>query len=77
MSSLVRVHFIDKSCKTFGIEPNATCAQLRDIVVSRIGLKEDSCFALFEKKGDLGNFPVLSLLCHGVILNSFTLRTLS
>jgi len=49
---LVRVHFIDKSCKTFSIDQNTTAAALRDLVVARIELKEDACFALFEKKDD-------------------------
>mmetsp|Transcript_37267 Transcript_37267/g.64037 ORF Transcript_37267/g.64037 Transcript_37267/m.64037 type:complete len:329 (-) Transcript_37267:183-1169(-) len=49
---VVRVHFIDKSCKAFSIDQNTTAAALRDLVVDRIGLKEDACFALFEKKDD-------------------------
>jgi len=52
MDTLVRVHFIDKSCKTIGISPDTTSDQLKETVSSRIGLKEDVCFALFEKKGD-------------------------
>ena len=51
---VVRVHFIDKSCKAFSIDQNTTAAALRDLVVDRIGLKEDACFALFEKKDDWG-----------------------
>jgi len=49
---VVRVHFIDKSCKAFSVDQNTTAAALRDLVVDRIGLKEDACFALFEKKDD-------------------------
>jgi len=49
--SLVQVQFIDKSAKTFSLEKSGTAAQLRDMVVSRINLKEDGCFALFEQKG--------------------------
>jgi len=52
MKRVVRVHFMDESFKAFGIDSNATAEQLRQIVVERIGLKEDSCFALFEKKDD-------------------------
>jgi len=49
---LVRVHFVDESCKTFSIDQNTTAAALRELVVDRIQLKEDACFALFEKKDD-------------------------
>mmetsp|Transcript_90118 Transcript_90118/g.135077 ORF Transcript_90118/g.135077 Transcript_90118/m.135077 type:complete len:328 (+) Transcript_90118:48-1031(+) len=49
---VVRVHFIDKSCKAFSIDQSTTSAALRDLVVDRISLKEDACFALFEKKDD-------------------------
>jgi len=49
---VVRVHFIDKSCKAFGIDQSTTAAALRDLVVDRIELKEDACFALFEKKDE-------------------------
>jgi len=49
---VVRVHFIDKSCKAFSIDQNTTSSTLRDMVVDRIGIKEDACFALFEKKDE-------------------------
>lgn len=49
---VVRVHFIDKSCKALAIDTSHTAADLRDIVIERIGLKEDACFALFEKRDD-------------------------
>lgn len=49
---IVRVHFIDKSCKAFGVDSQETAADLRCNVTERIGLKEDACFALFEKKDD-------------------------
>jgi len=49
---VVRVHFIDKSCKALSIDQNTTATALRDEVISRIGLKEDACFAIFEKKDD-------------------------
>jgi len=52
MSTLVRVHFIDKSCKTFSVDNSITGKQLKEQVANRIGLKEDACFALFEKRGD-------------------------
>jgi len=48
----VRVYFMDDSFKAFGIEPGTTADQLRQIVIEKIDLKEDSCFALFEKKGE-------------------------
>jgi len=49
---VTRVNFIDGSSKAFALDVSATAQQLREIVVERIGLKEDSCFALFEKKFD-------------------------
>lgn len=55
-TSVVRVHFVDKSSKGFGIDPNVTTASLREMIVNRIQLKEDACFALFEKKDDWGNY---------------------
>lgn len=48
------MHFIDKSCKAFGVDSQETAADLRCNVTERIGLKEDACFALFEKKDDWG-----------------------
>jgi len=50
---VVRVYFVDKSFKAFGLEQGATSAQLREQVVNRIELKEDACFALFEKRGNI------------------------
>mmetsp|Transcript_35113 Transcript_35113/g.88342 ORF Transcript_35113/g.88342 Transcript_35113/m.88342 type:complete len:339 (+) Transcript_35113:283-1299(+) len=49
---VVRVHFMDNSVKAFAIDPNASAAQLRDLVIDRRELKESRCFFLFEKKDD-------------------------
>lgn len=49
---VVRVHFIDSSIKAFSLDINASAHNLREIVVERIGLKEDGCFALFEKRDE-------------------------
>lgn len=43
---------MDDSCRAFAIDINTSAHQLRDIVVEKIGLKEDGCFALFEKRDD-------------------------
>jgi len=47
---VIRVNFIDGSSKAFALDVTVTAQQLRDTVLERIGLKEDSCFALFEKR---------------------------
>src|SRR3990167_3894489 len=65
---VVRVYFIDNCVRALGIEQNTTAAQLRELVVERIGLKQDACFALFEKKDDWGNF--LKLICTYPVLFS-------
>jgi len=49
---VVRVYFIDDSCKAFAIDDNASVEQLRAVIVERISLTEDGCFALFEKRDD-------------------------
>jgi len=49
---VVRVHFVDKSCKALAIDSSMTAADMRDMVIEKIGLKEDACFALFEKRDD-------------------------
>jgi len=51
---VVRVYFMDDSFRAFAIDEGTTADQLRAIVVERIELKEDACFAIFEKKGWLG-----------------------
>jgi RA like domain len=53
---VVRVHFMDNSVKAFAIDPNASAAQLRDLVIDRRELKESRCFFLFEKRDDWGRF---------------------
>lgn len=47
---VVRVHFMDDSIKAFAIDESSSAEQLKATVVEKIGLKEDSCFAIFEKK---------------------------
>jgi len=49
---VVRVHFMDDSFKAFGIDPPTSADQLRGIILEKLDLKEDSCFTLFERKGD-------------------------
>jgi len=49
---VVRVHFVDKSCKAVAIDANTTAQDLRYMVIEKIGLKEDACFALFEKRDE-------------------------
>eukprot|EP01101_Sappina_pedata_P013173 TRINITY_DN9454_c0_g1_i1.p1 TRINITY_DN9454_c0_g1~~TRINITY_DN9454_c0_g1_i1.p1 ORF type:complete len:362 (-),score=112.57 TRINITY_DN9454_c0_g1_i1:124-1095(-) len=49
---MARVNFLDGSSKAFRIEPTQTVQQLRDQVVKKIELQEDSRFALFEKKNE-------------------------
>jgi len=49
---VARVHFVDESCRAFALDENLSVEQLRSIVVEKIGLVEDSCFALFEKRDD-------------------------
>jgi len=36
--------------KAFGIDENTTADKLKTLVTERLGIKEDSCFAIFEKK---------------------------
>lgn len=47
---VVRIHFVDDSIKAFAIEDSYSADQLKAAVVERIGMKEDSCFAIFERK---------------------------
>lgn len=47
---VVRVHFVDNTLKAFAIEDDTTALQLRQAVIEKIELKEDACFALFERK---------------------------
>jgi len=48
--SVVRVHFMDDSCRAFAVEEHTTSAQLKAQVVERIELKEELNFAIFEKR---------------------------
>jgi len=50
MAKVVRIHFLNDSVKAFAIDTNSSAAQLKAEVVEKIGMKEDSCFAIFEKK---------------------------
>lgn len=47
---VVRIIFMDEAGRSFAIEENTTAEQLRAMVVEKLALKEDSCFALFERK---------------------------
>jgi len=47
---VVRVHFMDDSFKAFAIDEVSSSEQFKATVVERIGMREDSCFAIFEKK---------------------------
>jgi len=47
---VVRVHFMDDASRAFAIDENTTAQQLRATIIERLDLKEDGCFALFEKK---------------------------
>lgn len=47
---VVRVYFMDDSCRAFAVDDGATAEHLKATVVERIQLKEDACFAIFEKK---------------------------
>jgi len=49
---LVRVYFIDDSFKAFAVEESATVDSLRSIVLERMELREDGCFALFEQRDE-------------------------
>lgn len=42
--------------KAFGIDENATADKLKTMVTDKLGLKEDACFAIFEKKEGWGEF---------------------
>jgi len=47
---VVRVHFMDDSIKAFAVDESSSAEQLKATVVEKIGMKEDSCFAIFERK---------------------------
>jgi myosin-7 len=47
---VVRVHFMDDSIRAFAVEENWAAEQLKATVVERMGMKEDSCFFIFERK---------------------------
>jgi len=47
---VVRVHFMDDSIKAFAVDESSSSEQLKATVVEKIGMKEDACFAIFEKK---------------------------
>jgi myosin-7 len=49
-SKVVRIYFMDDSCKAYAVEESTTAAQLKKIIVERIQMKEDACFFIFEKK---------------------------
>lgn len=45
---------IDDTCKSFAVDENASVEQLRGLVIEKIELGEEGCFALFEKRDDWG-----------------------
>jgi len=47
---VVRVHFMDDSIRAFALEEGSSAEQLKATIVERIGMKEDGCFAIFERK---------------------------
>jgi len=47
---VVRVYFMDDSMKALAVDEVSSAEQLKATVVERIAMKEDSCFAIFEKK---------------------------
>eukprot|EP01117_Protostelium_nocturnum_P006934 TRINITY_DN2484_c0_g1_i1.p1 TRINITY_DN2484_c0_g1~~TRINITY_DN2484_c0_g1_i1.p1 ORF type:complete len:325 (+),score=85.73 TRINITY_DN2484_c0_g1_i1:194-1168(+) len=48
---VVRVYFMDNvGYKAFAIDENATAEKLKATVADKLGVKEDGCFAIFEKK---------------------------
>jgi len=47
---VVRVHFMDDSIKAFAVDESSSAEQLKATVVEKIGMKEDGCFAIFERK---------------------------
>jgi len=47
---VARVHFMDDSIRAFAVDEICTAEQLKTTIVERIGMKEDSCFAIFERK---------------------------
>jgi len=49
-SKVVRVHFMDDSIKAYACDDNSTAEQLKGLIVERMGMKEDACFSVFEKK---------------------------
>ncbi len=51
---VTKVNFMDDSSRSFAIEENTTTEQLRTMVSDKLELKEDSCFALFERKDGWG-----------------------
>jgi len=41
---------MDDSCRAFAVDENITAEGLKAMIVEKIELKEDACFAIFEKK---------------------------
>jgi hypothetical protein len=62
--TVVRVHFMDDSCRAFAIEENQTAEQLKAVIVEKIEMKEDACFAIFEKKDGWGKMHVVACNCN-------------
>lgn len=66
---MVRVYFLDDSSRAFAVDDTTTAEQLKQKIVERQGMKEDACFAVFEKKEGWGK-------CFSCLLAAlFLLRT--
>lgn len=80
---MVRVYFLDDSSRAFAVDDTTTAEQLKQKIVERQGMKEDACFAVFEKKEGWGKcccvvFASNSLLvCNASLLAPHTTHTRS
>lgn len=45
---------MDDSCRAFGVDELISAEGLKQMIVERIELKEDACFAIFERKDGWG-----------------------
>lgn len=58
---MVRVYFMDNvGYKAFSIDENASAEKLKALVTEKLGIKEDACFAIFEKKDGWGQYLLMS-----------------
>eukprot|EP01103_Thecamoeba_quadrilineata_P009993 TRINITY_DN2053_c0_g1_i2.p1 TRINITY_DN2053_c0_g1~~TRINITY_DN2053_c0_g1_i2.p1 ORF type:complete len:173 (-),score=41.21 TRINITY_DN2053_c0_g1_i2:94-612(-) len=49
---IIKVNFVDNSSKAFALDLQASAQSLREIIVERIGLKQQARFALYEKRNE-------------------------